>query len=79
MLFCSREVSRKEEYGGNKKYESYEDLVADYESGALHPGDVKPALTKAINEILQPVRDHFENNKQAKQLLKTVRGYKVTK
>jgi len=73
------EVSRKEEYGGNKKYESYEDLVADYESGALHPGDVKPALTKAINEILQPVRDHFENNKQAKQLLKTVRGYKVTK
>jgi hypothetical protein len=30
-----------------------EELLADYISGALHPGDVKPALTKAINQILQ--------------------------
>jgi tyrosyl-tRNA synthetase len=30
-----------------------DELTADYVSGALHPGDVKPALAKAINKILQ--------------------------
>ena len=72
-------VARKEENGGDVKYETYEALEADYKSGALHPGDLKPALTKAINSILQPVRDHFKNNNQAKQLLKQIKSYKVTK
>ena len=30
-----------------------DELISDYETGALHPADVKPALAKAINEILQ--------------------------
>jgi hypothetical protein len=37
----------------NRTYVTMEELLADYISGALHPGDVKPALTKAINQILQ--------------------------
>ena len=48
-------------------------------SGALHPGDLKPALARQLNEILQPVRDHFENDAEAKALLKQVKGFKVTK
>ena len=43
--------------------------------GALHPGDVKPALARHINVILQPVRDHFVNNKEAKALLDTIKKY----
>ena len=77
--FGEFEVKRKEENGGDKTYGTYEELEADFKSGALHPGDVKPALTKAINSILQPVRDHFQNNAQAKQLLKQIKSYKVTK
>lgn len=42
-------------------------------------GDLKPSLSKALNTILQPVRDHFENNAEAKELLKKVKSYKVTK
>lgn len=34
-------------------YNSMEELVSDYESGALHPGDLKPSLSKALNQILQ--------------------------
>lgn len=49
-----------------------EELEADYTSGALHPGDLKPALSKALNTILQPVRTHFETNAEAKELLKKV-------
>ncbi len=36
-------------------------------------GDLKPALTAAINVILQPVRDHFEENERAKAILKKVK------
>jgi len=38
---------------GFRTYQSYEELKVDYEAGALHPGDVKPALAKALNKILQ--------------------------
>jgi hypothetical protein len=41
--------------------------------------DLKPALSKALNAILQPVRDHFANNPEAAALLKQVRAYKVTR
>lgn len=39
-----------------RTYLTYAELCADYESGALHPADLKPALAKHINTILQPVR-----------------------
>jgi len=72
------EVTRKEENGGNKIYQSYEELEEDYKKELLHPGDLKPALANALNEILQPVRDHFKSGEPA-QLLKQVKSFKVTK
>ena len=36
-------------------------------------GDLKDALTIALNRILQPVRDHFEQNAEAAALLKKVK------
>ncbi|MQL68570.1 hypothetical protein Taro_000828 [Colocasia esculenta] len=73
------EVSRDDKNGGNKTFSSMEELVADYESGALHPGDLKPSLSKALNQMLQPVRDHFKSNSEARELLKTVKSYRVTR
>uniref|UniRef100_A0A0E0ARS9 tyrosine--tRNA ligase n=1 Tax=Oryza glumipatula TaxID=40148 RepID=A0A0E0ARS9_9ORYZ len=73
--FGKFEVVRKAKNGGNKTFMSVEELVMDYESGSLHPADVKPALKEAINQILKPVREHFENNKEAKFLRDTVKGY----
>ncbi|XP_037449424.1 tyrosine--tRNA ligase 1, cytoplasmic-like [Triticum dicoccoides] len=52
--------------GGNRTYVGIEELREDYGSGTLHPRDLKPALAKAINQILQLVRDHFEKNCEAK-------------
>ncbi|TVU23836.1 hypothetical protein EJB05_26219 [Eragrostis curvula] len=72
------EVIREEDNGGNKNYNKVEELFEDYSSGALHPDDVKFALAKAINQILQPVRDHFNNNSDAKALFSTVKGYMAT-
>jgi len=72
-------VERTPENGGDKTYTSYNELEADYVSGLLHPGDVKPALTKALNSIIEPVRKHFQTDPTAKQLLTTIKGYKITK
>ncbi|KAL0910735.1 hypothetical protein M5K25_018819 [Dendrobium thyrsiflorum] len=77
--FHKFEVIRQEENGGNKIFSCMDELICDYESGALHPADVKPALSKALNEILQPVRDHFKNSKEARELLKTVKAYRVSR
>lgn len=65
--------------GGERVYVEWAPLAADYESGVLHPADVKPALAAALNAILQPVRDHFEKDERAAALLKKVKGFKVTK
>ena len=72
-------VSRSEANGGDVEFASADELRAAYASGALHPADLKPALAKALNAILQPVRDHFANNPEAAALLKQVRSYKVTR
>ncbi len=49
-----------------RTYLTYAELCADYESGALHPGDLKPALAKHINTILQPVKGHGDELRCAK-------------
>ncbi|CAD5193389.1 unnamed protein product [Musa acuminata subsp. malaccensis] len=47
------EVVQQVENGGTKMYNNMEELILDCESGALHPADLKPALSKALNVILQ--------------------------
>lgn len=75
----SLHVFRSDENGGNKTFSSYEDLEADFTSGCLHPGDLKPAVSKAINTMLQPVRDHFKEDPDARKLLDQVKRYKITR
>jgi tyrosyl-tRNA synthetase len=80
MPWCGKfSVTRAEDNGGDKDYVEYEEVEKDFVDGKLHPGDVKPALARHINAILQPVRDHFANNAEAKKLLDTIKKYKVTK
>jgi len=57
----------------DRSYTTAAELKADFSSGALHPGDLKPALARQLNAILQPVRDHFERDDRAKDLLKQVK------
>jgi tyrosyl-tRNA synthetase len=46
-----------------------EELSVDYERGYLNSADVKMALEKAINNILEPVRDYFSGNTKAQALI----------
>jgi len=72
-------VTRTEGNGGNKTYTSFEELAEDYVANKLHPGDLKPALARAINEIIDPVRKHFQTDPKAKQLLERVKSFKITR
>jgi tyrosyl-tRNA synthetase len=58
-----------------RTYNTYNELETDFAEGKLHPGDLKPAVAKVINELIEPVRKHFQNDPQAKALLKTIQGY----
>ncbi|XP_043809851.1 tyrosine--tRNA ligase 1, cytoplasmic isoform X2 [Manihot esculenta] len=51
--FNEFKVERSVENGGEKIFKSFEEVVAEYESGELHPGDLKPSLARALNKILQ--------------------------
>ncbi|XP_030524253.1 tyrosine--tRNA ligase 1, cytoplasmic isoform X1 [Rhodamnia argentea] len=77
--FNEFKVERSADNGSDKTFKSFDELVVDYERGDLHPGDLKPALSKSLNKILQPVRDHFSKDANAKDLLKRVKGYRVTR
>merc|ERR1712032_506752 len=59
-------VKRKPDNGGDKIYTSADDLRADFAAGALHPGDLKPALGKALNAALDGVRAGVKGSKGLK-------------
>eukprot|EP01054_Gregarina_sp_Poly1_P009656 Gregarina_sp_Poly_1__9655@NODE_611_length_7145_cov_95_802063_g467_i0_p2_GENE_NODE_611_length_7145_cov_95_802063_g467_i0NODE_611_length_7145_cov_95_802063_g467_i0_p2_ORF_typecomplete_len462_score70_85tRNAsynt_1b/PF00579_25/1_5e70tRNAsynt_2c/PF01411_19/0_14_NODE_611_length_7145_cov_95_802063_g467_i01541539 len=73
------EVKRSPQNGGDVVYHSIESLKEAYSSGSLHPSDLKTALAGALNQLLQPVRDHFANDPHARKLLTEIRAFKVTR
>lgn len=49
-------VKRKEENGGDLAYAEIATLTEDFASEALHPGDLKPSLGKALNSAMVDIR-----------------------
>jgi len=50
------EVRRSAANGGDRVYRDFEELRAEFVEGALHPGDLKPAVGAAANALLEPLR-----------------------
>ncbi|CAH1991863.1 unnamed protein product [Acanthoscelides obtectus] len=53
-------VPRKEEYGGDLTFDTYEQLEKAYSVEEVHPGDLKQAVENYINRLLEPIRKTFE-------------------
>jgi tyrosyl-tRNA synthetase len=64
---------------GAVEYSGYASLEAAFEGQQVHPKELKDALTKYINELIEPVRRHFAENKEARDLVQRVRSYQVTR
>ncbi|MFX1396054.1 MAG: tyrosine--tRNA ligase [Promethearchaeota archaeon] len=67
-------IERPEKYGGSIEYTSYEELEKDYAEGKLNPPDLKPAVVKYLDQLLEPVRKHFRDDDNAKDLGDFVKG-----
>ncbi|KAK0587629.1 hypothetical protein LWI29_026072 [Acer saccharum] len=63
IFMDDEEVERSAANGGDKTYTSHEELIADYAEEKLHPADLKPALSKALNKILQGIMKTLSVNK----------------
>ncbi len=77
--FDSFKITRPEKYGGDVVYESYGELVESYANGDIHPLDLKKSVAFYINEMIEPVREYFKNNKEARELQLWVSEQRVTR
>jgi tyrosyl-tRNA synthetase len=77
--FEAVEIKRPEKFGGNVTFSSYPELEKAYADGKVHPMDLKSTVAEKINELLEPVRQHFEKNARAKKFLETVKSFEVTR
>jgi len=77
--FGKLEVKRPTKFGGDLVFRSYAELERDYLAGKLHPMDLKNAVAESINEMVKPVRQHFEKNSKAKKILEEVKSYQTTR
>ncbi|HUC38890.1 MAG TPA: tyrosine--tRNA ligase, partial [Candidatus Acidoferrum sp.] len=57
-------VERKKEHGGDVAYKSYVQLEDDFRAGKLHPADLKAAVSRSLDRILEPVRKEFTGRNQ---------------
>jgi len=77
--FDALKIERPAKFGGDLEFGSYDELVRVFEKKELHPMDLKQAVAGYINGLIKPVREHFEKNIKAKELLKTVKGFEITR
>ena len=59
-------VNRPEKFGGPLTFDNYESLEKSFANQEIHPGDLKSAMEKYLNELLEPIRADFANPEKQK-------------
>lgn len=77
--FDTFKIERPEKFGGDAEYSSYKELEAAFVKGDVHPMDLKNATAKYIDQLVAPVREHFENDAKAKALKEKVESFAITR
>lgn len=72
-------IERPEKFGGTIEVNSYKELEEKFAAKEIHPMDLKQTVIKLLDKLLQPVREHFESDPTAKDLLEKVKSYQVTR
>ncbi|MFX0206572.1 MAG: tyrosine--tRNA ligase [Candidatus Hodarchaeota archaeon] len=71
-------ISRPEKFGGPIDFNSPQKLIETYKEG-LHPADLKKGVSNGLIKLLEPVRNHFEKNKEANELYEYMKTITVTR
>jgi tyrosyl-tRNA synthetase len=77
--FPTVKIERPAKFGGDIEIEGYREFSKLYEEGKIHPADVKQTVAHYLNEILDPVRKHFQTNTRARELDEYVRKQDITR
>jgi len=77
--FKTFKIERPKKYGGEIEFSNYEALEEAFKDRKIHPLDLKIAVAEKINELLEPVRVHFQKNDEARNLFKKVQSFAVTR
>jgi len=72
-------IERPEKFGGPVILKSFQDLERKFANKEIHPMDLKLTLSKLLDQLISPVRRHFEENEEAKKLLNQVKSFQVTR
>lgn len=72
-------VERPAKFGGNIEFKSYDEMEDAYRKGKVHPLDLKESLAKELDEIIKPIREHFEKNRKAKELYELMKAQEITR
>ena len=75
----SMRIERPEKYGGNVEFNSFSELEHAYTAGTLHPADLKRGVAEALDEVISPIRNHFEKDPSARRLFEVVRTAETTR
>jgi tyrosyl-tRNA synthetase len=57
-------IERDEKYGGNLEFSTYEELEKSYAKKDIHPADLKSAMSRELNNVLEPIRKKFNSDKK---------------
>jgi len=71
-------IERSDKFGGDVFYVNYNALEKDYREGNVHPLDLKTAVAYYIDEMIEPIRSHFEKGK-SKDLYEEIKSFRVTR
>jgi len=71
-------IERESKYGGTIEINSYKELEEKYSKGEIHPLDLKEAIARELNLILEPIRKYFEIPEN-KELVDTIKKFEITR
>ena len=57
-------IERPEKWGGNQAFKTYDELESAFVKKELHPQDLKQAVAREINKLLDPIRNKMENHQE---------------
>ena len=77
--YDSLELSRSARHGGDLEIPNYAELIQLYTTGAIHPLDLKKAVARSLNNIIAPIREHFQKHPRARKLYQFVKQENITR
>jgi tyrosyl-tRNA synthetase len=68
-------ITRPEANGGDKVFKNISEIQADFESGALHPGDLKAATTNVALLLLERLAAAFSGDSETQKAVKALKAF----